>query len=231
MLAASAGVETRSGPATWKTQARLMADGSPVELVGGKDGVAFRFRKPVDIDPETRQVRAVKAFGSDLDKELSRVSRNLARKGRAVVPTESKVLDSRVHGSFEHNLSEAAQGLTKIAYLMTVWALGDEFIRTEAGAQYRRWLTVEPTAASLEAANLRPLGKSMFKVQGTPTQHHIACVVKGGTVLTGVRLFGQPFFEIALAVDVPELRLPEKQGQLVTIDASKKSFEVRQLIP
>ncbi|MEX8195326.1 hypothetical protein [Comamonas guangdongensis] len=231
MIAARAGVETRSGPSTWKTQGHLVADGSPVELVGSKDAVAFRFLKPVEVDPVTRRVQAIKGFGADVDKELARVTKDLKRKGWDLTPTGHEVLDSNVRGSFEHNLSEATQGLTKIAYLATVWAVGDRFINTEAGAQYRRWLSVEPTVNALEAAELRPLGGSLFKAQGTPTQHHIACVVSGQTVLTGVRLFNEPLFEIAIAVEVPELQLPEDHGHLVIIDAVAKTFEEQLLIP
>lgn len=231
MLAARAGVETRSGPSTWKAQGRLMEDGSPVELVGNKDSVTFRFRKPVDVDPETRQVRGVKAFGADIDTELARVTRDLERKGRTVVPTGTKNLDSRVHGSFEHNLSESVQGLTKIAYLATVWALGDDFIETDAAATYRLWLDVEPTVPNFESAGLQPLGVSMFKRPGKPAQHHIACIARSGKVLTGVRLFGEPIFEIALAVDVPEMRLPDGHGRFVTIDATKRTFGIELLVP
>lgn len=125
----------------------------------------------------------------------------------------------------------ATQRLTKIAYLATVWAVGDRLINTEAGAQYRRWLSVEPTVNALEAAELRPLGGSWFKAQGMPTQHHIACVVSGQTVLTGVRLFNEPLFEIAIAVEVTELKLPEGHGQLMIIDAAAETFEEQLLIP
>jgi hypothetical protein len=231
MAAARAGVETRNGPSTWKTQGQLVADDSPVELIGSKDSVQFRFRKPVEVDPETRQVRAVKGFGAGVDRELARVSADLLRKGRELVPIETKVLDSGVRGSFAHNLSEAVQGLSKIAYLATVWAVGDGFINTAAGAQYRSWLDVEPTAEALESAGLRPVGASMFKTQGMPSQHHIACVISGQTVLTGVRLFNHPLFELTLAVEAPELQLLDGHGHLVTIDAATKTFEDRLLVP
>lgn len=231
MLASRAGVETRSGPATWKARGQLAGDGSAVELIGSKEGVAFRFRNPVDLDPETRQVRAVKAFGDDIDKELARVAKDLRRKGKELNPTATKTLDPRVHGSFEHNLSEAVQGLTKIAYLATVWAVGDDFITTAAGAQYRKWLDVEPTVTNFEAAGLRPLGGSLFKVEGEPTRHDIVCAAIDGRVLTGVRLFGEPLFEIAIAVDVPELQLHEGYGRLVTIDATRRAFEEKLLLP
>jgi hypothetical protein len=231
MLASRAGVETRNGPATWRAAGRLVDDGSRVELVGSKDAVAFRFHNPIDLDPETRQVRAVKAFGDDIDKELARVTKDLRRKGKEVVATATKTLGSGVHGSFEHNLSHAVQGLAKIAYLATVWTLGDAFITTVAGAQYRQWLDVEPTVANFEAAGLQPIGRSLFKVSGEPTHHDIACVVANGTVVTGVRLFGEPLFEITIAVAVPELQLREGHGRLVTIDATRRAFEEKLLIP
>lgn len=231
MAAARAGVKTRSGPATWKTQGVLAEDGSLVELVGSHDRMTFRYRKPVEIDPVTRQVQAVKGFGDELDKEMARVTRNLRRKGRDLVPAETRVLDSLVKGSFQHNMSETTQGLVKIAYLSTIWAVGDAFISTSAGARYRMWLDAEPTAEAFAAADLRPLGKSLFNIQGSQTQHHILCAISGQTVLTGVRLFNEPLFEIALAVEVPELNLPDGYGRLVTINTVTKSYEDELLVP
>lgn len=231
MLAARAGVETRSGPATWRVQGQLVADGSPVELVGRKDATAFRFRKPVLVDRETRKVRVVKGFGADLDKELARVTKDLRRKGFDLVPGAPETLGSDVRGTFGHHFSEAIQGLTKIAYLATVWAAGDGFINTAAGAQYRSWLEAEATSDALAAAGLQPLAASLFKVPGKQTQHDIACVFSGQSVLTGVRLFNEPLFEIAIAVQVPELQLRDGHGHLVLIDAANKTFEHKLLIP
>lgn len=231
MAAAGAGVETRNGPATWKTRGLLVADGSHVEMIGNWNSVQFRFRKPVETDPETRQVRAVKGFGPGVERELARISEDLRRKGRRLQEVETKVLDSRVKAAFEHNLSEAIQGLTKIAYLATVWSVGDGFISTAAGSQYRSWLNAEPTVEAFEAAGLRPVGRSMFKTRGKSTQHDIACVISGQTVLTGVRLFNHPMFELTLAVEVPELRLLDAHGRHVTIDAATKTFEDRLLVP
>lgn len=231
MLAARAGVETRSGPASWKVQGRLVADGSPVEVVGRHGAAAFRFRKPVEIDRATRQVSIVKGFGPDFDKELARVTKDLRRKGVDLMASEPQTLGSDVHGSFEHNFAEATQGLTKIAYLATVWAIGDRFIGTAAGAQYRSWLNAAPTSEALAAAGLMPLGGSLFKVPGKHTQHDVACVIAGQRVLTGVRLFNERMFEIAIAVEVPELQLLDGHGCVVTIDAANKTFIDRFLTP
>lgn len=232
MLAAAARVQTRSGPATWKSSGTLIADGSRVEMVGSAGQMAFRFRKPVEVDPSTGRVHAVRGFGADVDKELAQVRKNLKRKGWALQQVESKVLGAAVKGGFEHNISEMAQGLTKIAYLATVWAIGDGFIRTDAGAQYRRWIDAEPTEAGLDAAGLQPVWKSMFKDGGTPGgQHRVACLSREGLLLTGVRLFNASFVDITIAVEVPELDLPDGHGWIATIDATTKSFREAQLVP
>jgi hypothetical protein len=55
--------------------------------------------------------------------------------------------------------------------------------------------------------------------------------ISGKTVLTGVRLFNEPLFEIALAVEVPELKLLDGHCRLVTIDATSKTFEEQLLVP
>jgi hypothetical protein len=231
MLAARAGVATRNGQAAWKAKGHLVADGSSIEVVGRKDAMAFRFRKPVEVDQETRQVRLVKGFGCNLNTELARVQKDLRRKGLDLVAGVPHSLPSSVHGSFEHNLAEATQGLIKIAYLATVWALGDGFVRTSAGALYRSWLDAKPTSEALSAAGLRPLEGSLFKMPGQPAQHDIVCVAAGQTVVTGVRLFNEPLFEIAIAVEVLDFGLPHGHGCLVTIDAGNKTFNVQRLVP
>lgn len=50
-------------------------------------------------------------------------------------------------------------------------------------------------------------------------------------MLTGVRLFNKPLLEIALAVEVPELPLPDGHRHLIIIDAIAKTFEEQLLIP
>lgn len=231
MAAAAAGIETRNGPARWKVRGQLVADGSVVEMTGSQRATDFRFRRPVEVDPKTGNVRTVKGFGPALDKELARVRKDLKRKGRDLVPVAQQTLDSKVRGGFEHNLSETAQGLTKIAYLAAVWALGDEFIHSTAGGKYRAWIDAEPTAASLEAAGLRPIWSSMFSDGGPRNQHRIACLAQRDLLLTGVRLFSERLFEITIAVEVPEFRLPDGHGWLATIDATAKTFHETRLVP
>lgn len=232
MAAAAAGVRTRSGPATWATRGSLVADGAEVQVVGSHESMDLRFRKPVEVDPVTREVQTISGFGASLDKELARVRRDLQRKGRDLgVVEERQTINPIVHGQFEHNFSEMAQGLTKIAYLATVWAVGDEFIETSAGARYRSWIDAEPTAAALEAAGLQPWGPSLFSEDGPRYQHRISCMAFGELLVTGVRLFGERMFEVTIAVEAPELNLPDRHGWLATIDAKAKTFEETQLLP
>ncbi|MXN28143.1 HNH endonuclease [Delftia sp. CH05] len=231
MLAAAADVETRNGPASWTVQGQLVADGSPVEITGAYSTASFRFRKPVAVDGSSPGSQVIKGFGAGLDKEVERVSKDLQRKGRRLEVTGTQNVGSAVRGHFEHNLAEAAQGLTKIAYLATVWALGDGFIGTAAGALYRSWIDAAPSSDALSKAGLKALDSSVFKRPGRPTQHDIVCFVSGHTVVTGVRLFNERLFEIAIAVEVPEVRLPDQRGRLITIDAVTKTFTDELMVP
>lgn len=230
--AAEAGVVTRSGPATWSVRGHLQADGAAVQLTGSHAGVDFRFRQPVEVDAVARGVRAIRGFGPAIDKEIARVRKDLLRKGRDLgIFKERQTINPVVRGRFEHNLSEALQGLTKIAYLATVWAVGDEFISTNAGTRYRSWIDAEPTAAALEAAGLQLAGRSMFSEGGPSNQHLISCMAAGDHLVTGVRLFSKPYFEVTIAVQVPELKLPHAHGWLATIDAKVKTFRETMLVP
>lgn len=230
--AAEAGVMTRSGPATWSVRGYLEADGAAVQLTGSHAGVDFRFRHPVEVDAAAGGVRAIRGFGSAMDAEIARVRKDLGRKGRDLgILEERQTVNPVVRGRFEHNISEALQGLTKIAYLATVWAVGAEFISTKAGARYRSWIDAEPTTAALEAVGLQPAGRSLFSEGGPNDQHLISCMAAGDHLVTGVRLFSKPYFEVTIAVQVPELKLPHAHGWLATIDAKAKTFRETMLVP
>lgn len=229
--AAESGVITRSGPATWSVRGNLEAGGAAVQLTGTHAGVDFRFHQPVQVDA-VGGVMAIRGFGPAIDKEIERVRTDLQRKGRDLgILEESQTVNPVVRGRFEHNLSEALQGLTKIAYLASVWAVGDEFISTEAGARYRSWIDAEPTATALEAAGLQLAEQSMFLKGGPNNQHLIICMAAGDHLVTGVRLFSKPYFEVTIAVQVPELRLPHAHGWLATINAKDKTFSETRLVP
>lgn len=231
--ASEAGVITKKGrPATWSALGQLEADGAAVQLRGSHAGVDFRFRTPVEVDAGDRSVLSIRGFGPAVDKEIARVREDLLRRGRDVsILEQSQSVNPVVRGRFEHNFSEALQGLTKIAYLATVWAIGDEFIATDAGSQYRSWIDAEPTAAALEAAGLQLAGRTLFSEGGPNNQHLISCMAAGDHLVTGVRLFSKPYFEVTIAVRVPELKLPHGHGWLAKVDAKAKTVSETMLVP
>ena len=230
--AAEANVMTRSGPVTWSVQGHLEADGTAVELTGSHAGVDFRFRQPVEVNSVVGGSMAIKGFGPAFDKEFARVRKDLLRKGRDLsILNQTQTVNPVARGQFEHNLSEALQGLTKIAYLATVWAVGDGFIATDAAAHYRSWIEAEPTSAALEAAGLQAAGRTLFSQGGPSNQHLISCMVAGDHLVTGVRLFSKPYFEVTIAVQVPELNVSHGHGWLASIDAEAKTFSETMLEP
>lgn len=201
-------------------------------MTGRHAGVDFRFRRPVEVDAVAEGVTAIRGFGPAFDEEIARVRKDLRRKGRDIAILEQRqTVNPVVRCRFEHNLSEALQGLTKIAYLAAVWAVGDEFIATEAGRRYRNWINAEPTATALEAAGLRPAGLSLFSEGGPKNQHLISCMAAGEHLITGVRLFSKPYFEVTIAVQVPELKLPHGHGWLAIIDANDRTLKETMLVP
>ena len=232
MLAARAGVETRSGPSTWSARGELLDGAHPVDVRGSGAEVGFRLRKPVDIDSVTGMPKGVMGFGEAAEQELARVTKDLERKGMTVVPGEQLTRDPTVHVSINHNLAETAQGLGKIAYLATVRVFGDAFINTAGAAQYRSWIDAELTTEALQATGLLTLPPSVapqIPVSVTHVNHVISCWVVDGRVFTMVSLFNAPLFTRGFLVATPELTLPPFVGKVMVIDAAKKTLEEHEL--
>lgn len=65
MLASKVGVKTRSGTSAWQLPGQLRADRSRVVAEFSGNSVRPRFTRPVETDPTTGRVIAVKGFGAD----------------------------------------------------------------------------------------------------------------------------------------------------------------------
>jgi hypothetical protein len=230
MLAAQFGVHTRSGTSVFKARGALVADASPVDVELGQNLASFRSRVPVVKDENSGAIVAVRGFGPAAENELSRVAAGVAKKGLTVVPGERALLDSEVRVPFVVNRLDIAHGLGKIAYLATVWTLGDSFIPTAGAARYRAWINAEHTEAALSAIGLGMLPTAELGAEFghmSKSTHILTCTVINGKVATFVRLFNNDLLSFGSVVDIPELQIMPNSMRIISIDSVQKSIEER----
>jgi len=216
-----------------KARGQLVADGSEVDVIFGKNSLNTRLRVPVVKDPITGEIVGARGFGGEAREELAKVQKGLGRKGRGVIVEGSEQLESRIRSRFSYDRREVAHGLGKIAYLMTVWALGDPFIQTAGAAQYRAWIEAEPNDNAFRATGLRilPIEKIDEVRPEAPRHFHVlTCLRIGQQVATTVQLFGQPLLGFGALVDIPELRICASKNLIVLIDPVNKTFDESEMI-
>jgi hypothetical protein len=231
VFAARFGVETKSGLSTlFKARGHLIADGSPVDVQLGQASAEFRSRIPVVKNPETGQISGVRGFGSAAEAEVAKISARLAKKGSTVLPGECVELDSTVKIPVTFNQLDVVHGLGKIAYLTTVWVLGDAFIGTEGAATYRKWIDADHTRAALEAVGLHTIptdGLAAEFAHFSEATHILTCAVVDGQVVTCVRLFNNDLLSFSAVVAIPELPTEPRTIRIIAIDPVNKTFEER----
>lgn len=221
------GVETRSGEAQTRERGVLKLDASPVDATFLKDEVQLRMRTPV-VKDETGKLVAVRGFGEAAQKELERLERDFKKKGRTVVAGESTPLEPEVRVPLVHNFNHLQQGLAKIAYLATVWTLGDAFIKTAAGAKFRAYIDAAPDrdvliAVGLAAIQTRGLKAAMPEL---PAHYHlIICKREGVQVTTTVRLFGLDGLTLTFICQTEELPMSLPKTRIIAVDSIEKTFE------
>lgn len=207
LMASKAGVVSRSGPVDWEQRGQL-EDGSAVLVTMGPSGADFRMRVPVTKDAETGKISGVRGFGPEAQEHLQRVTEEFARKGVTIEPNEVKTLGGEVRVSICHRILPTTQGLAKIAYLATVWSLGDAFICSSGAAQYRKLLDGDATEDAFAASGVTVLTMTTQPFE-TPepadTYHVIACMQRNGGIATMVRLFGAGLLSRTFLVDTPDL--------------------------
>jgi hypothetical protein len=227
LMAVQHGVVTRSGDATLRQRGTLTEGGDAVDATFSKDEVSFRLRTPVVCD-EAGNLVAVRGFGDAAAAELRRIERDFKKKGRTVVAGEPSALGSEVKVGLAHNFDHVKQGLAKIAYLATVWTLGDAFISTAAAARFRAYIDAEPTPSALEAVGLRVdqrrgVGAAMPNLPAF--FHVITCMREGSQVATMVRLFNTDLLTATFVVTTPELPVAAQRTRLMAVNAVDKSLE------
>lgn len=229
--AASLGIDTRNGPTLMRARGELATDGSAVDITFGKNSISSRLRVPVVRDPVSGVITGVRGFGDDARNELARIQKQLRKKGREVSVDRSEPLNSKVKSRLSYDRREVAHGLGKIAYLMTVWTLGDAFVETAGAGQYRAWIEAEPSDDAFIATGLRILPlKSVNKARPEVPKHFhvLTCLRMGQQVATTVQLFGEALLGFGALVDTPELPASASKIRIVLIDPLSKTFEERE---
>lgn len=228
VLATHLGLETRSGPSVFSARGTLVADGSPVDVQLGQDSAEFRSRIPVVKNPDTGEITGVRGFGAAADAEVSRVTAGFAKKGLTVLPGERVALNSTVHVPVSFSQLDFVQGLGKIAYLTTVWTLGDAFITTAGAAIYRNWINAENTEVALAATGLLliPTDGVATEFAGVSEDTHVlTCSQIDGQIVTCVRLFNNDLLSFGAVVDIPELSPVGTRMRVIQINSRNKTFK------
>lgn len=228
LLAAKLGVTSRSGPTASRAKGSLVEDGSPVDVEFSSSSVSFRIRKPVVHDDQTGELAAVRGFGNDAQKQLARIARDLSKKGQTVIAGAASVSTSQVRVRLTHNRLHVEQGLGKIAYLATVWTLGDSFIATAAAAKYRAYIGAEPLNEAMATTGLcaMPISKLRDAMPNLSEAYHlILCSQRGNRVTTLVRLFNSDLLSAVYVVNVAELPKSAPTTRIIAVHSVKRTLE------
>ncbi|PZQ76959.1 MAG: hypothetical protein DI563_05515 [Variovorax paradoxus] len=228
LRATSSGVMTRSGPSNLSSRGELTSDGSKVDVRLNADSVDLRLRNPVVKDASTGILTGVRGFGDDAEEELRKLQQQLLKKGRTALAGAPIAQSSEVKVRLTLDQLHIAQGLGKIAYLMTVWTLGDGFVATGGAASYRNWIEAAPNEGALQASGLHmiPVGELGDSMRDLDEHHHVlTCTRQGSKVATTVRLFNSDLFNFGSVVEVPELSPLHEGLRIIVIDAKEKTFE------
>ena len=221
------GVETRSGEAQMRKRGVLTADASPVDVTFSKDEVKLRMRMPV-VKDENGNLVAVRGFGYAAQAELQRLERDFKKKGRSVIAGEPTPLAPEVKVSLVHNHNHVQQGLAKIAYLATVWTVGDAFVNTSAGGLFRAYINSAPETDDLKAVGLAAVRVDDLKeaMPDMPGHYHvIICRRDGSQIATAIRLFGQDLLTRMFVVEAPELPASAPMTRILIVDSIEKTLE------
>jgi hypothetical protein len=199
--------------------------GGPFTAVVTKESIAFKYKRPVEIDKATGKI-LVKGFGQEIFGEANKIARNMANKGRGAKHDITMFIHSKesLNMSFCSDFMLFIREAIKAAYLFTVKVYGDIAITSKSGAVFR---------AAFEARNEKDLKSSGLYWQTLPADHYeptlklnvkhhmfFTCI-KQDMMCTQVVLFGGLSFIFWTPRD--DIKF-EHDGCVRLIDASKRCF-------
>lgn len=223
LIAASQGVESRSGPVAVELIGTESATGNEVRSTLSQDGADFRFSKPVDVDPASGEVKGVRGFGDAAEQLAKQFKSNYERKHKGARVELGEAVShqqSWINHELNQDLNLLRQELVKIAYLMTVRVFGDQAILSSSGALYRTAMfakdgpTMQATGIKGSTYNGMPPGVPKPK----RNQHALTCFRLGQNIMSAVTLFGT--FDAFFATPAADFTAEDGHGEMVIIDVS-----------
>lgn len=225
------GLQTRGKPGrparatSFKTHGVDVETGRDVDVVFGYGGMQFQYAKPVDVDPASGQIVGIYGMGGQFQQVLAQTRKNMAAKGRDLALGDTHRLDRpRIQGQITADLFPVWRGLIKIAYLATARVLGDDFVASVEGQQYRRAIAAQDRAELAESGlEFQPYADLPFLPEVGSSQHLVACFRSDENVISFVRLFGQPLLSIICVIPAAGVLGP-LEGRVIVNDASTRSI-------
>lgn len=235
MLAASAGVRTRTGPAELMVKGTLSDDGSPLDIRIGRGLFEAQFEIPVVLDTQGKPIEVRRLVGAPSPK-FDKVKSSLEAKGAQF---SEIAIDKQEHElSFRLSLNRfaACQGIAKIAYLFSAWLLGDSFVESKAGVIYRSMISLKGIGATdsllLLAEKAREanaeviaderVAHSLFPCEAH--EHLLICHAKNGWLMTIVKLFGCEELTYGFGLPISDLDVPPFL-EVIRVDAFRKAMK------
>lgn len=233
LLAVSAGAVSRSDKDhVVLTGALPSGDTARVKLAPGS--AVFSLPRPVEKDPASGLVTAVKGFGPEAKELADKVLKGMEKRGLQVEASEPQPIDSTMKISMELDLNLLLRFLCRTAYLVTVATLGDTAIASRSGEQYRRAInTVGMTRDSLIEIGIggRFLDPPRHPIQFAnphPKGHTLACVPLADKMISHVVLFG--VFHATFITDNPCAHDAKPHSLVFYIDPGTKACTKSDLV-
>jgi hypothetical protein len=230
-LAMSHGVTSRSGAVTAKVRGEATATSDSVDVVFSKDAIEMRFVKPIELDPESGTVSAVKGFGSQAADLAAIIQRNYEKKGSTVELDESiSSPDSSLKLQLSCDLDLLQQQLIKISYLSTVRIWGDRAITSTSGQMYREGIRSVGEDALGKIGFLGGKENLLPPVlrRPDPHEHLVVTFVQGELLVSVITLFGT--FTACFMSPSDGLGASESEGEYIIIDASTSTLVSRSFV-
>ena len=226
MIAVSQGVKSRSGDVELKIKGVINKTGEEVNSIFSSDGFKATFRRPVEMDNKTNQVRLVKGMGKDAIRKAEAVKAAYERKGFSVeIGEPTTLVNPTIDHKLDLDLNLLNRMMVKTGYLMTVRQFGDSAIKGKSGSIYRSALI----ARDAEAMAGTGIGGASFGSQvpwflPTPRSvgHSLSCFRMGGMIISSVTLFG--IFHAFFITPSDEISESDLDGEIIYIDPATSTL-------
>lgn len=220
-------VKTRSGKAKLAVKGQLTYDktviAATVDNFAG-DSPTIYPDKPVT---DTGNCFEIIADDKNFAKLLATTIKNNASKGLQLQPSDLQKPGGTFHGRIEHSFWKKTLGLVKVGYLSLAYSFGDDFIRSSAGAAFRKAYE-STTKTELNNSGL-DITELLFRGLLPPqsSRHKVAAVRDDNAYAVYVSLFEEQAFTRQFSFPANQIKLQSAQGLVYEVDAVRKKFTFR----